>query len=575
MTAKTRTLCGSLLVSFLLGSALPGVCLAAEEALVLRLQGQKAAAEERCVEALELLGRARAADPSDVAAVFASGQCQIELHRYADAVSTFESVKQLDPNLVEADLYLGMARYHMEDLDGAETALQAALESLPERAEIHLYLGLIALERGEAAEAAQSLARAGMTDPGAVEPIASFYEGLAREDTANRRKAEAALRRAQELGKGTVWEDQAATALERLGSGRQPPWKTLSARELEVLKERSQPWWIIVTAGFEWDSNVGLRTDDVHFAQYPDAEDDGRFVYALEAGYELFASRDWTIGVLGTHYATAHFSEQEFDTHYPGISLWLDRRLNEDTIGRFQYDFSYDFVGDPWIGNAHKFLMAHTWTPAVYKDWGEEWGNSRFFSRFVKRDFFFKREDVPDGFGTPYEDCPSLDDPFCGPPGLNERHRRNRDGWGFSPGLDHAVPMRDGEVVLRGGYRFHYYDADGPDFDFHGNEVQLGARFLLPAEFAFEVFGGYTRRAYHHFSSYPDPDDVEFKKEYPLSSKDRRDDVGRVDVVLERPILDDLIVSARYHYLNNGSNVTVFDYDRHIVGLYATVRFAP
>ena len=32
-------------------------------------------------------------------------------------------------------------------------------------------------------------------------------------------------------------------------------------------------------------------------------------------------------------------------------------------------------------------------------------------------------------------------------------------------------------------------------------------------------------------------------------------------------------VSVRYGYLNNHSNVGVYDYDRHIVGAFVTLRF--
>jgi len=63
--------------------------------------------------------------------------------------------------------------------------------------------------------------------------------------------------------------------------------------------------------------------------------------------------------------------------------------------------------------------------------------------------------------------------------------------------------------------------------------------------------------------------------QYPLMNHDREDDAYRVDAVLERLILDNLMLSVRYAYFNNESNVDVFDYDRHLVGLYATVRFGP
>jgi hypothetical protein len=58
--------------------------------------------------------------------------------------------------------------------------------------------------------------------------------------------------------------------------------------------------------------------------------------------------------------------------------------------------------------------------------------------------------------------------------------------------------------------------------------------------------------------------------EYSLEDSDREDDYYEADVRLERPITDRLTATIRYDYLRNHSNVSVFDYDRHLVGGYLT-----
>ncbi len=62
-------------------------------------------------------------------------------------------------------------------------------------------------------------------------------------------------------------------------------------------------------------------------------------------------------------------------------------------------------------------------------------------------------------------------------------------------------------------------------------------------------------------------------RQYPLDDDERRDDVWRFEVELERPLSQRLTASLRYRYTHNRSNVTVFDYDRQILGAYLTVRF--
>ena len=71
----------------------------------------------------------------------------------------------------------------------AGPALASAQPALSDRAELQLYLGLIALQRGEAERAAQSFAQSSQADPDAVEPVASFYQGLALEIEGRRKSA--------------------------------------------------------------------------------------------------------------------------------------------------------------------------------------------------------------------------------------------------------------------------------------------------------------------------------------------------------------------------------------------------
>jgi ABC-type sulfate transport system substrate-binding protein len=90
-----------------------------------------------------------------------------------------------------------------------------------------------------------------------------------------------------------------------------------------------------------------------------------------------------------------------------------------------------------------------------------------------------------------------------------------------------------------------------------------------------EGFASYTWLDYLHPSSFPDPDSVEIRKQYGLDTHDRDDDLLRIDITVDRPITNSTSLSARYTYFNSASNADAFDYQRHVVGLYATMQFAP
>jgi hypothetical protein len=83
------------------------------------------------------------------------------------------------------------------------------------------------------------------------------------------------------------------------------------------------------------------------------------------------------------------------------------------------------------------------------------------------------------------------------------------------------------------------------------------------------VWGSVGFMPFYNISSYPQPGAS------PPGTLDvpRKDFIGEVGANLERPISDHFSVSTRYTYLRNESNVTVFDYSRHVVGGYLNAHF--
>ena len=92
----------------------------------------------------------------------------------------------------------------------------------------------------------------------------------------------------------------------------------------------------------------------------------------------------------------------------------------------------------------------------------------------------------------------------------------------------------------------------------------------LPWRFVLDLGVAYEYRPYRNPSTFPDPPGSQ-PPEY--SSSPRKEHTWRVDAVLERPVHKFVTASLRYSYLNNDSNVAVFNYDRNLVGLYLTAAF--
>jgi hypothetical protein len=127
--------------------------------------------------------------------------------------------------------------------------------------------------------------------------------------------------------------------------------------------------------------------------------------------------------------------------------------------------------------------------------------------------------------------------------------------------------------VLRGGYTYGRYWAEGDDWDFQGHELAAAFETGLPWRLELDVLGMFTRAPFDNISSYPTPPRTTLGQTYTVLPVPRTDTIWNVATVLARPINDWLEVSARYYYTRNISNVTVFDYDRNVVGGYLTVAF--
>jgi tetratricopeptide (TPR) repeat protein len=478
----------------------------------------------RCDEALVLLAKTGV---QDAQASLLRGQCHVEGRRWAEAITALDEAQRLDPQLAEIQLPLMVARYEVGDLEGARRALDAMPPSATQRPEYHLYRGLLLLQDAENAQAGAAFDRARELAPSAMEPAATYYSGVAWLSAQDRARANAAFERVIAIAPGSEWAKQAEAAR---GS---------------ATRTKRRPWgWVRV--GAEWDSNVILRGEGVDVPGEIGDESDGRAVWIAHGGAELFRSGAWSGGLSGTYYGSAHLDLTDFDEHHPTLSPWIDYRVNETTLFRVRYD-----VGYAWI-DGDDFLFDQQVMPMLLKDWGEA-GQSQFAVHVAWLDYEFPTSS-----------------PIAGFPGFPAPNYRDRDGVGYGFTAQHAYPLSDGtDLVFGAGYLG--FAADGREYDFNGVDVFGGIETRLPAEIELRAVAGVGWLPFSNPSSYPDPpgDAPPFTYE----SDDREDVAFRFRIELERALGAGFWVMGRYRYQNRSSNVAVFDYDRHVVGLYVTYGF--
>ena len=518
---------------------LPAAALPRDDAVALARQG-------RCPAALPELRRALEAAPGDAELHLMMGSCHARLGAWPEAVESLEQARRLGPGLPGVALPLAVARYHLGDLEGASRELEAARASDPaSEAELALYRGLVTLARADqAAHAAGLLEGARRRDPAGVEPVASYYAGLAWLEAGEAAAAREALGRVVSEWPGTPWASQAAAALARL--------------------TRERPAWLVLDAGLEWDDNAVLRGRGVELPQEIGRASDGRAVWTFEAGGVAHRSRRWSAGGRLRYAGSAYDDLDEFDAHAPSASAWLDRALAPDLTARLEAGAGYAWVdGAPFVSELRLGASLH-------RDAGRL-GTTSLFVHGHRDEFFFDSDDVPDGSGRPGAPCPDPADLVCGPPGLDERRERDRDGEGLVAGLEQAGPLPFEEGAWLAGYRYHRFFAEGSEYDFQGHELRAALRAGLALGVVLDLRGGIAYLPHDRASTFPQTDDLVAGRQYPLRGGNRRDLALWSDVALERPFGRRLRIALRWSWLRNRSSADVFDYERHRVGLFVTV----
>ncbi|HVP31673.1 MAG TPA: tetratricopeptide repeat protein [Myxococcota bacterium] len=523
---------------------------AADDPQILRLRGEAFASAGRCEEAIPVLERAAEGAPRDARIPLVIGQCQIRLRHYPEAVAALERARALDASLTEVDLSLGIAQYHEGDLAAAAQSLEAARAHGGASSQLDLYEGLLLLQRARAREAAEALERASAADSKSVDPAATYYAALAWEEADEGEASAAALERVITGWPGTSWADAAAKLRDAQRRAHLPTW------------------WAVATAGMETDTNPTLvGRNVVLFPNEAPGQQDARGIWSFEFGSEFWKSDPWSAGGRVYYYGNAYHDLTEFNTEYPSLSLWLDRRLGDADTVRMQYDFGYAWVGgDP-------FLATQWLTPSWYHDWGALYGTTRVFSEVVFNNYFVDEDEVVSAVPSTGACPPGVG--VCGPPGVNEAHERNADGFGTTFGVEHIVPLGVIQTDVVPGLRFGRYVSHGSEWSNTSYDFRIATHTRLPYDTRLDVIGGYTYAPYRNRSTFPTHDEVQAEvpgQPYVLAGPRRSDDIGYVDASLEHKLTTWLSCSVRYAFQNHHSNTDVFDFHEHVLGAYLTLR---
>ena len=441
----------------------------------------------------------------------------------ADSGRRVEAVDRLRVHLVrwpehppEGEALLGRWLYELGRDGEAVAALERALARDPGSADSRLVLGLALKRQGRLAEAERQFQLAAAQER-ALAGEALLLAGLTRLELGDEAGAQTLLRQVIALDPDAEAGRSARLVIEgAAGEG--------SRLRLET------------HAGVAYDSNVTLESQESPLSAASPDQTDLRFDFGALARVRAWSGERTTVEMGGRYDDDRHLDIDEYDSQRFTGSVSARHVLHDRVALRL----------DGWGGYARldsdPYLVSGALRPSVFTSLGDRAGVLRVFA---------------EGERLAYQEDPVLS-------------TFERSGWAFGGGLEHFVPVRVGEerawISLGAGFRRLETDAD-PDalFGFAGDYDHDRWRGSLASQLSLPWSVRATAQVAFAVERYANDNLTGFLTEF--ERDERSDEVWATDVALARPLSRFVDLEVAWSFCDRASNVDLFSYDRHVVGL--------
>jgi tetratricopeptide (TPR) repeat protein len=400
-----------------------------------------------------------------------------------------------------------------------------------------LVSGIALVESGKYAEAATVLRKVVSDMP--EDPEANYYLGVALNRLADK-DAEIFLKKSLMLA-----PDSAATNLE-LGevyfnkkiyaeaadyfenTQMLAPGSDYARKAEEFLrkmnKRKVSRWDIDILAGLQYDSNVIVNGNDLPVPAGFSRKADWRGVLGLKANYMFFGNEKFEFKGGYSLYQSLHTKLDEFNVTQNLANL-TGSYLISPTV-KFTTAYSYEYL----ILGGHQYDDAHNIAPSLIFDVGR-WGSTKIGYRYNTTSF--KNSGL-----------------FV--------NNSDRSGDNHLCEIIHTIPVAK-TLSVWASYAHDENMARTGNWDYHGDKALAGLRTALPFDLTSDVYGEYYQRSYGGID--------------PAFGITRDDQQYSAALTLARKITENISLVLNETYTRNHSNISIFNYERSITGLFMNVRF--
>ena len=468
--------------------------------------------QKKYFEAIEELNKALAVKPDDLKASYYLGTTLSRVGRNKEAEEFLEKVVEMDPNFQKIHLELGIVQYNLGKYPEAIRELGIAEEADPNNALVFFYQGAAYLSLGDYKRSSPRFLHAATLAP-ELGLTAHYYAGIGF-------YYRGILLDAKNEFTEAVRIDPASSVAQ-------------SAREflaqLETPGKKAKRWDLTISTAYQYDSNVTLLAGGSALPAGISRKGDSRFLFYLRGGYRFLETQDWSLGAAYSLYQSLHVELHSFNVQNHQASAFLVYRRPGMQL-RIPYEFNFALVG------GDTFLRSNAVTPTLTIP-----ESSRTFTElqygFTSQDFVNTSQ------------FPTNNDRD----GIN-----NRVGISQSVVLDQTTRLRvryDYDNELTGS------SATQDDWAYQGHKFTGDLGLSIPRGLNLDIEG------YYYLQYYDNPNSSS------PSLEKRTDHIQTYTATLSKTFDKWVTLSLQYLYNRNGSNISVFDYDRNIVSVILAGTF--
>jgi len=496
------------------------------EAVVLISQGILAYDDKRYDEALRLFSDAVKRDPDSVEALYYLGLIHLAQLQPARAAESLEKARARAPQDPLIAFQLGVAYFTQAQYDKAEPLLTAVFAKQPRLESLGYYVGFMRYRGKDYQGALQAFTTGASTDQ-TIQQLSKFYAGLTLGILGLPERAIVEVEEALRIQPISPLTGPAERIRDTIVSAR--------AREQRLRAE--------IRLGVSYDDNIAVNPQAgadplVQALRSSPDRGGGRStgeIASLRTDYSWFRSGPWEATATYSFFHTQPnnpglFRSGKIQDHLGGLAGFY-----RGTAGNLPFQLGTQYTYDYLLLNDAPFMARHTGT--LFGTLVENPGNlTTLVGRLQFKNFLL--------------------DETANPPD-------NRDARNWMVGPTHVFRFAGDRHLIRFGYQFDFEDASGRNFSYHGHRLVTGGQFTLP--------WGETRLRYDyeiHFRLYPD-----LQTSLPVTAPNTmtRHDTEQLHAFrVEKPLPDNLTLSAEYQGTFSNSNIEVFNFHRNVFSLILT-----